>query len=474
MFVEPVINSKIASIGNLTLSVGDLLYASSASALTNLASVAVGSYLRSGGVTTAPLWSTLKLPNTATNTYIPYATSANTWGESAALTFDGTTLVVTSPASTTLTATGFYTTKNIAYNAASYTSYANTYCINTSTTASCASGVVFGATGSGTSAIGGIGVNVTGSGSGDMFFTLRASSTEAEKMRIKSTGELMVGTSSLLGSETMIVQKNQNAATSLYVYNTTSGTAAGSGLSVYNSAGTGNNLFMCSALYSTSGLYGANFAVLQSGATAGMNIGTSSATRLSFWTNNTSKVSILSSGEFILGASSLTSTEFFSIQKNTNGDVWGKISNTTDGTASRCFLQILGGTTNSSNLTIYAFSNSFSTSGNNIAGTTMIQSVNIAGLNIVNASNTATSLYSNALKRAYLPAAGGLVVGNGTGALATNATDGFLYIPTCAGAPSGVPSAQTGTVAMVYDTTNNKLYIYNGAWKGGTAPGAWS
>lgn len=52
-----------------------------------------------------------------------------------------------------------------------------------------------------------------------------------------------------------------------------------------------------------------------------------------------------------------------------------------------------------------------------------------------------------------------------SGALTTTATDGFVYIPTCAGAPTGVPTAQTGTAAMVYDTTNNKLCVYNGAWK---------
>lgn len=51
-------------------------------------------------------------------------------------------------------------------------------------------------------------------------------------------------------------------------------------------------------------------------------------------------------------------------------------------------------------------------------------------------------------------------------ALATNATRGFAYIPTCAGTPTGVPTTQTGTMPMVYDTTNNFLYMYNGgAWK---------
>lgn len=65
-----------------------------------------------------------------------------------------------------------------------------------------------------------------------------------------------------------------------------------------------------------------------------------------------------------------------------------------------------------------------------------------------------------------------VVVGNQ--ALATNATDGFLYIPTCAGTPTGTPTAFTGRVAMIYDTTNNKFYVYNTAWKGGTNPGVFT
>jgi len=52
--------------------------------------------------------------------------------------------------------------------------------------------------------------------------------------------------------------------------------------------------------------------------------------------------------------------------------------------------------------------------------------------------------------------------------LATNATNGFVYIPTSAGAPTGVPTAFTGKVAMEFDTTNNKLMIYDGGWIGVT------
>ena len=51
-------------------------------------------------------------------------------------------------------------------------------------------------------------------------------------------------------------------------------------------------------------------------------------------------------------------------------------------------------------------------------------------------------------------------------ALATNATVGHVFIPTSAGAPTGVPaSIPTGQVAFQYDSTNNQLYVYNGAWK---------
>ena len=49
-------------------------------------------------------------------------------------------------------------------------------------------------------------------------------------------------------------------------------------------------------------------------------------------------------------------------------------------------------------------------------------------------------------------------------ARATDVTDGFLYIPTCAGVPSGTPTTKTGTCAIIFDTTNNDLYLYDAAW----------
>lgn len=62
----------------------------------------------------------------------------------------------------------------------------------------------------------------------------------------------------------------------------------------------------------------------------------------------------------------------------------------------------------------------------------------------------------------------------GAAAIATNATSGFLYIASCAGTPTGTPTSYTGRVPMVWDSTNKKFYVYDGAWLGGTAPGVFS
>lgn len=63
-----------------------------------------------------------------------------------------------------------------------------------------------------------------------------------------------------------------------------------------------------------------------------------------------------------------------------------------------------------------------------------------------------------------IDATGNVSVGDGT--LATNATNGFLYVPTCAGTPTGTPTTKTGFAPIVVNTTNNKLYFYSsGSWR---------
>ena len=58
------------------------------------------------------------------------------------------------------------------------------------------------------------------------------------------------------------------------------------------------------------------------------------------------------------------------------------------------------------------------------------------------------------------------VISGWDGNLANAATKGFLYIPMMDGAPTALPTAYSGKAPIVYDATNDKLYIHDGAsWK---------
>lgn len=98
----------------------------------------------------------------------------------------------------------------------------------------------------------------------------------------------------------------------------------------------------------------------------------------------------------------------------------------------------------------------------------------LVGAPSINLGDTTSGLYrsaSNAIAVATngalqltVGATGSLIMGNA--AIATNATDGFLYVATCAGAATGTPTAVTGRVPLVFDSTNGRLYAYyGGAWK---------
>lgn len=79
---------------------------------------------------------------------------------------------------------------------------------------------------------------------------------------------------------------------------------------------------------------------------------------------------------------------------------------------------------------------------------------------------TTPSGSTSPVERLRISANGNVVVGNSSSALSTSATSGFLYVPTCAGTPTGSPTAVTGAAPIVIDTTNNKLYFRSGgAWR---------
>lgn len=83
--VSGTLGATNGGTGLAAYTTGDLIYANSGTTLAALADVAAGSYLRSGGVGVAPLWSTATLPNTATAGDLLHATAANTYGNLAAV-----------------------------------------------------------------------------------------------------------------------------------------------------------------------------------------------------------------------------------------------------------------------------------------------------------------------------------------------------------------------------------------------------
>lgn len=61
----------------------------------------------------------------------------------------------------------------------------------------------------------------------------------------------------------------------------------------------------------------------------------------------------------------------------------------------------------------------------------------------------------------------GTLINLGGAAINTTAVAGFVHIASCAGTPTGVPTnSGGGKVPMVYDSSANKIWFYNGSWRG--------
>lgn len=93
------------------------------------------------------------------------------------------------------------------------------------------------------------------------------------------------------------------------------------------------------------------------------------------------------------------------------------------------------------------------------------------GVAITNLTGNVLRFASNLVAGANVtltPLTGGAVeISAGGGAdLDTDATEGFLYVPSCAGTPTGTPVAVIGRSPVVVDSASNKLYFYSGgAWR---------
>lgn len=219
-------------------------------------------------------------------------------------------------------------------------------------------------------------------------------------------------------------------------------------LQVLGSLGAANSILYLDANKNTTGgaaltFDGTNFAttgtasatkLIPTGGTAiGNGMYLPSANTVAFSTNGTECARFNSTGNFAVGGTPI-STAGITIANDGNGSATVKLSFSTSGNE-RAFLSMLAG-----------------------AGEMQLSS-GYAGY------GGRTVFLTAGVERARFDSVGNFVAG-GQVALATNATDGFVYVPTCAGVPTGVPSAYTDMAPIVVDTTNNRWYFYSGgAWR---------
>lgn len=137
-----------------------------------------------------------------------------------------------------------------------------------------------------------------------------------EAMRILNSGSVAVGTTTLIGSELVSVQKNQNAITQFIISNTTSGTAAKPQLFIGTTSTLGLSIEANSPAFTTSGIAVAATSVLKTTQTGGINIGTSVAAQFGFWTNNTERGRILSTGEWGIGGLPTSGVNLLQVMNN--------------------------------------------------------------------------------------------------------------------------------------------------------------
>lgn len=133
-------------------------------------------------------------------------------------------------------------------------------------------------------------------------FVIKTNGTE--RARFLTTGELIVGGTSILSGEIVSFQKSHNGATNFRVYNATSGNSAAAGIIATNSSSQGIAITSFSSGYTISGMKEPSSAILTCNTSVGLNIGTTTDTRIAFWTNDLKRATITNDGKLGIGTTS--------------------------------------------------------------------------------------------------------------------------------------------------------------------------
>lgn len=252
----------------------------------------------------------------------------------------------------------------------------------------------------------------------------------------KSTGNALGGKFIWKTTSSGAAGSTQNTPFNTLVLDTT-GTmtlSGGSGASLISGGSTNNLNFGGNGIYSA--------AIVENGG-LGLVV---AADRVIGWSANNASGTLLNSGDTFLTRKAAASIQFG------NADAAAPIAQTISAQS------VLAGTSNTAGADA-TYKGSAGT-GTGAGGKIVFQTAP-AG-----ASGTAQNSYATALALTA-PAVNqqpSCVLGNQ--AIATTATDGFLYLATCAGTPTGTPTSFTGRVPAVIDTTNSQLWLFlGGAWK---------
>lgn len=169
-----------------------------------------------------------------------------------------------------------------------------------------------------------------------------------------------------------------------------------------------------------------------------------------------------------IGSSAASSVNIAYFKSDQNTATLHRIENASGGTAAIGGFQMHNGT---SGFNVYITGTGYTTAGSLVQSSGVVDCLASGGMSI-SASNASGDLRfntagtSSATQRVKITSTGNVILNSTGSALATTATNGFTYIPTCAGTPTGVPATlPTGALPIIIDSTNNKMYMYSGgAW----------